>query len=74
MDSLEEELLWFEEEFQALFENKNNNFSSNDKKTASRILNKLNRKFKCAPDKKTKVCLRGTLTKLKKKYPNLIRD
>lgn len=74
LDTLEENLLWFEQEFQVLFEEKCKSFSNSDKKVASRIIDKLNREFRSAPDEETRECVGRTLTKLKLKYPELIKD
>lgn len=71
VDVKQEELVWFEEEFDQLFTNKNGKFSEVDKKTANQILDNLTENIKMLKNDHLIRILARVLENIEKKYPGL---
>ncbi|MFX1259528.1 MAG: hypothetical protein ACFFAN_16865 [Promethearchaeota archaeon] len=69
-DNLKEDLLWFEEEFDLLFQNKKKDkYTNQDLNIADLILNKLNETAKVFHNEELNDLLNSILNKIEKKYP-----
>ena len=68
-----EKLNWFEEEFGLIFKNKTHAYTSEDIKTANRILDKLSETINEFRDEKLLYTLTKTLNNIEKGHPELFK-
>lgn len=72
VDVKQEELVWFEEEFDQLFTDKNGKFTKVDKKTANQILDNLTENINMLKNDHLIQILARVLENIEKKYPGLV--
>ncbi|MHA1294313.1 MAG: hypothetical protein ACTSQJ_16820 [Promethearchaeota archaeon] len=69
-ETLLEELNWFEEEFDSLFEKKIDNYSKQDLNIGTKILDNLTKKINNLNNEKLIHFLAKTLNNIERKYPH----
>ena len=66
-----EQLKWFEQEFDEIFQNKRSQYTNEDKKLANLLLNRLSESINECNDENLLYDLVSTLNNIEKKHPNL---
>ena len=66
-----EQLKWFEQEFDEIFQNKRSQYTKEDKKLANLLLNRLSESINECNDENLLYDLVSTLNSIEKKHPNL---
>ena len=66
-----EQLKWFEQEFDEIFQNKRSQYTKEDKKLANLLLNRLSESINECNDENLLYDLVSTLNNIEKKHPNL---
>jgi len=70
-EEFQEQLRWFEAEFDEIFQNRPENPSEYDKNLANSLLNKLSESINQCQDEKLLYDLVSTLNNIEKKHPTL---
>ena len=70
-EEFKEQLKWFEQEFDEIFQNKRNQYTKEDKKLANLLLNRLSESINECNDENLLYDLVSTLNSIEKKHPNL---
>ena len=70
-EEFKEQLKWFEQEFDEIFQNKRSQYTKEDKKLANLLLNRLSETINECNDENLLYDLVSTLNSIEKKHPNL---
>ena len=70
-EEFKEQLKWFEQEFDEIFQNKRKQYTKEDKKLANLLLNRLSETINECNDENLLYDLVSTLNSIEKKHPNL---